>query len=121
MDNAEKSIERSISNLDSMGNKPVNFTGQYYKAELTKKFALSTACFFLSLITLPLSNIKVRHGKLTGFAISLLVAVAYWYMLFGAQLFIFDITMPPYLLIFLPNIVIFSIALVALVYFRKAR
>lgn len=121
LDSAKDNARSSYANLRSMGKPPVNFTGQYYKAELTKKFALSSACFFLALITLPLSNIKVKHGKLTGFALSLLIAVAYWYMLFGAQLFIFDISIPPYLLIFLPNIVIFIIAINALIYFRKAK
>ncbi len=120
-DSAQDGIKNANRELEYLGSKPVNFTGQYYKAELTKKFALSSACFFLTLITLPLSNIKVKHGKLTGFALSLIVAVAYWYMLFAAQLLIFDITMPPYLLIFAPNLVIFTLAIFALVYFRKAR
>ena len=52
---------------------PRNFYSQYYKAELTKKFVLSAACFCLTLVTLPLSMLRVKHGKLTGFAISLLI------------------------------------------------
>lgn len=107
--------------LSTMGDMPVNFYGQYYKAELAKKFALSAACLIFTLITLPLSNIRVRYGKLTGFAISLIVAVAYWYMLFAVQLFIFDIKSAPYLLISLPDIVLLIIATILLRYFRKAR
>ncbi len=105
----------------TLGDIPVNFYGQYYKAELTKKFALSLACLVFTLITLPLSNIRVRHGKLTGFAISLLVAVAYWYMLFAVQLFIFDISIGPYLLILLPDLILLILASCFLSYFRKAR
>ena len=100
---------------------PRNFYSQYYKAELTKKFVLSAACFCLTLITLPLSMFRVKHGKLTGFAISLLIAVAYWYMLFGVQLEIFNISSSPYLLIALPDIVILVIALALIMRFRKAR
>ena len=100
---------------------PVNFYSQYYKAELTKKFVLSLACFCLTLITLPLSLVRVKHGKLTGFAISLLIAVAYWYMLFGVQLQIFNITSPPYLLIALPDIVVLVIALILSYRFRRSR
>lgn len=114
-------IDDDGHDYSNIGPLPVNFTGQYYKAELTKKLALSSACFFLALVALPLSNIKVKHGKLTGFAISLIVAVAYWYMLFGAQLMIFDITSSPYLLILSPNLVLFAIAIIALFYFRRAR
>ena len=64
---------------------------------------------------------RVKHGKLTGFAISLLIAVAYWYMLFGVQLEIFNISSSPYLLIALPDIAILLIAVVLIMRFRKAR
>ena len=104
-----------------LGNLPVNFYGQYYKSELTKKIALSIACTVLTLITLPLSNVRVRHGKLTGFAVAIVVAVSYWYMLFGAQLMIFNITSSPYLLILAPDIFITIIAFILLFIYRKAR
>ncbi|MBO5770005.1 MAG: LptF/LptG family permease [Spirochaetales bacterium] len=118
---AKSSIDNIGFDLEFIGDVPVNFYGQYYKAELTKKFALSAACLIFTLITLPLSNIKVRYGKLTGFAISLIVAVAYWYMLFAVQLFIFDIKSGPYLLISLPDILLFIVAIILLRHFRKAR
>ena len=104
-----------------LGDLPVNFYGQYYKSELTKKIALSIACTVLTLITLPLSNVRVRHGKLTGFAVAIVVAVSYWYMLFGAQLMIFNITTSPYLLILAPDILITLIAFILLFIYRKAR
>ena len=75
----------------------------------------------LTLITLPLSNVRVKHGKLTGFAVAIVVAVAYWYMLFGAQLMIFNITTSPYLLILAPDILITLIAFILLFIYRKAR
>ena len=104
-----------------LGDLPVNFYGQYYKSELTKKIALSIACTVLTLITLPLSNVRVRHGKLTGFAVAIVVDVSYWYMLFGAQLMIFNITSSPYLLILAPDIFITIIAFILLFIYRKAR
>ena len=104
-----------------LGDLPVNFYGQYYKSELTKKIALYIACTVLTLITLPLSNVRVRHGKLTGFAVAIVVAVSYWYMLFGAQLMIFNITSSPYLLILAPDIFITIIAFILLFIYRKAR
>ena len=104
-----------------LGSLPVNFYGQYYKSELTKKIALSIACTVLTLITLPLSNVRVKHGKLTGFAVAIVVAVSYWYMLFGAQLMIFNITTSPYLLILAPDILITLIAFILLFIYRKAR
>lgn len=104
-----------------LGSKPINFYGQYYKSEFTKKIALSIACTVLTLITLPLSNVRVKHGKLTGFAVAIVVAVAYWYMLFGAQLMIFNISSSPYLLILAPDIIIAIVAFILLFIYRKAR
>ena len=102
-------------------NPPINFYSQYFKAELAKKFVLSAACFCLTMITLPLSMVRVKHGKLTGFAISLLIAVAYWYMLFGVQLEIFSISSSPYLLIAVPDLVILFAAFLLILRFRRAR
>ena len=114
--------QEAQNTIESRGDSiPRNFYSQYYKAELTKKFVLSAACFCLTLITLPLSMFRVKHGKLTGFAISLLIAVAYWYMLFGVQLEIFSISSSPYLLIALPDIAILLIAILLIMRFRKAR
>ena len=64
---------------------------------------------------------RVKHGKLTGFAISLLIAVAYWYMLFGVQLQIFNITSSPYWLISLPDIAVLAAAVLLMIRFRRAR
>ena len=100
---------------------PRNTYSQYYKAELAKKFVLSAACFCLTLITLPLSMVRVKHGKLTGFAISLLIAVAYWYMIFAVQLRIFAIHSEPYLLMALPDLAILAAALLLMIRFRRAR
>lgn len=100
-------INQKLMRLDEP---PIDFYAQYYKAELTKKYSLSLACFFLTLVTLPLGTLKLKYGKLTGFAISLIIAVAYWYMMFFAQLEIFNIKSPPYLLIFLPDIAVALIA-----------
>lgn len=122
LDDIAAASKEAQNTIESRGDSiPRNFYSQYYKAELTKKFVLSAACFCLTLITLPLSMFRVKHGKLTGFAISLLIAVAYWYMLFGVQLEIFSISSSPYLLIALPDIAILLIAILLIMRFRKAR
>lgn len=113
--------QQAVEELEYLEEPPMDFYAQYYKAELTKKIALSLACFFLTLVALPLGLLRLKYGKLTGFAISLLIAVAYWYMLFFAQLEIFDISSPPYLLIFGPNLVVGAMGILLLMIMRKAR
>lgn len=114
-------INGYFRNISSLGDLPVNFYGQYYKSELTKKFALSLACFVFTLLTLPLSTVRVKHGKLTGFAIAILIAVAYWYMLFASQLLIFDVTFNPAILILAPDILIAVLALILIYRNRTGR
>ncbi len=114
-------IARYFRNIASLGSLPVNFYGQYYKSELTKKYALSLACFVFTLLTLPLSTVRVKHGKLTGFAIAILIAVVYWYMLFAVQLLIFDVTFDPAILILAPDIVIALVAFILIYRNRKGR
>lgn len=101
-----------------LGTKPVSYYGQYYKSELTKKIALSLACFFLTLISLPLSDIKVKKG--IGALFSILLAVAYWYMLFASQLISFDFSFSPYFVVMAPNLIIALLAILLLFIFRKA-
>ena len=114
-------MARYFRNIASLGSLPVNFYGQYYKSELTKKYALSLACFVFTLLTLPLSTVRVKHGKLTGFAIAILIAVVYWYMLFAVQLLIFDVTFDPAILILAPDIVIALVAFILIYRNRKGR
>jgi lipopolysaccharide export system permease protein len=98
--------------------KPVNFYYQYYRAELNKKYALSAACFMLVFLTFSLSFFKVKHGRLIGFGLSMLVAVLYWYLLFFAQLKVFSFALNPAFLIWAPDVFFFSLGVLFL---SKAR
>lgn len=95
--------------------KYINFYYQYYRSEYHKKLALSAACFFLVFIAFPISFVKVKHGRLIGFGLSIGVAVGYWFALFFAQMNILDITFSPGFLIWAPNAFVFLIALILIV------
>lgn len=89
----KRNIESKLTELDIYGDKePIGFYYQYYTAEWHKKYVLAFACFCLTVVTFPLSFIKIKYGRLFGFGLSLLVAVLYWYILFFSQLKIFDVT-----------------------------
>jgi lipopolysaccharide export system permease protein len=94
--------------------KPVNFYYQYYRAELNKKYALSAACFMLVFLTFSLSFFKVKHGRLIGFGLSMLVAVLYWYLLFFAQLKVFAFSLNPAFLIWAPDAFFFTLGVLFL-------
>ncbi|MCH3916251.1 MAG: LptF/LptG family permease [Spirochaetia bacterium] len=110
-----KQLVSDYQHFKSLGKKrPEDFYLQYFRAELQKKFALSAACFFLVFIAFPLSFVKFRHGRLLGFAISMLVAVSYWYLLFFAQLQVFSHMVNPLFWIWMPNALMFVLAMVLL-------
>lgn len=100
-------------------NPPINFYYQYYRAELNKKYALSAACSMLVFLTFSLSFFRVKHGRLIGFGLSMLVAVLYWYMLFFAQMQIFSVSFNPAFLIWAPNMILFSLGIVLLFFTRR--
>lgn len=99
--------------------RPINFYLQYYRAELYKKFALSAACFFLILITIPLSYLKFKHGRLVGFGISMFVAVLYWFLLFVVQLKTFNYPINPLFLMWAPNLIILLVSLLFIKVWRN--
>ena len=97
---------------------PINFYYQYYRAELHKKYALSAACFMLVFLTFSLSFFRVKHGRLIGFGLSMLIAVLYWYMLFFAQMRIFSSIVNPAFLIWSPNFILCGAGLLLLLQSR---
>jgi lipopolysaccharide export system permease protein len=114
-------MDRLTTEIESLqSQRAVNFYLQYYRAELHKKMALSAACLFLVFITFPLSFVRIKHGRLFGFGLSLLMACAYWFMLFFAQTKILDFTINPGFLIWAPDMVIVALAAVLLAAMRRA-
>lgn len=110
-------LQQALKRLEAQ--KPINFYYQYYRAELHKKFALSAACFMLVFLTFSLSFFRVKHGRLIGFGLSMLVAVLYWYLLFFAQMQIFSISVTPAFLIWSPNLIMFISGLLLLLHARR--
>lgn len=114
LDDSAQAAQLQEKLVESKKNYPINFYYQYYRAELNKKYALSAACCMLVFLTFSLSFFRVKHGRLIGFGLSMLVAVAYWYMLFFAQMQIFSVPFNPAFLIWTPNVVLFSLGVVLL-------
>ncbi len=110
-------LEQQITRLEN--EKSINFYLQYYRAELHKKIALSFSCFILVFITFPLSFLRLKHGRLFGFGVSLVVASTYWFLLFFAQTQILDVSINPGFLIWIPNGIIAVISIVLLLRTRR--
>jgi len=116
-DKKRVNIENEISILET--EQRTDFYLLYYQAELHKKFALSFSSLFLVFASFSLAFIKIKHGRLFGFGLSLVVSSLYWFLLFFAQLQIFDLPVHPALLLWTPNLIVFVLALSALIPTRR--
>jgi len=63
--------------------------------------------------------VRLKHGRLFGFGLSLVVASFYWFLLFFAQTKILDFPANPGFLIWGPNAVVAIIAFFLLVRTRR--
>jgi lipopolysaccharide export system permease protein len=96
-----------------------SFYYQYYRSELQKKIALSLACTFLVFIAFPISFFRVRNGRLLGFAMSMFVAVGYWFFIYYMHVRAIQSALHPAVFMWLPNLVVFSLGLFLLWRTRK--
>lgn len=111
-------LEEDLERLQK--ERPINFYYQYYRAELSKKYALSAACTILVALTFSLSFFRIKHGRLVGFGLSMLASVAYWYLLFFAQLQVFSYPIDPAIFIWAPNIIMVVVSSILLLFSRRA-
>jgi len=109
--------EREIRRI--MEERPIDFYLQYYRAEFHKKIALSISSLILALIAFPLSFMKIKHGRLFGFGLSLLVATLYWAMLFVGQSQIIRVAIHPLYFMWAPNAIILLVTLFLLLRMRR--
>lgn len=112
-------IAIDYADLFNSTKRPINYYFQYNRLELHKKIAISIACFVLVFITIPLSYIKFKHGKLVGFGISMFIAVIYWYLIFIGQLISFTYPYNPIFIIWAPNIIFLVSSLILIKLWRN--
>jgi len=92
---------------------------QGYLVEYWKKFSLPFSCLVFVLFAFPVGLFTKRSGRSVGFAVGLLVAVAYWGLLFAGQTFGIQNNSSAALAMWMPDIVVAAGALVsALIRFR---
>ncbi|RLD31081.1 MAG: hypothetical protein DRI73_09390 [Bacteroidetes bacterium] len=111
MNFTELSVMSSISNeiINKNNKKFLDRNLQIYKIELNKKFAVPLACLIFLYFSFPISLSSRKSGKSLGFGIGLFVSIFYWSLLFAGQTLGIRMNFPPFLSMWLPNIIIFSL------------
>ncbi len=96
-----------------------SFYYKYYRSEYQKKIALSLACTFLVFIAFPISFFRVRNGRLIGFGLSMLVAVAYWFFIYYMHVMAISGHLHPAFYLWAPNALVFLVGAILLWRTRK--
>ncbi len=109
---ALQDIASTLGTLKSLRNQKIGDTSlQIYRLEYQKKFAIPSACFFFAFLAFPLGLGSKRAGRTAGFGLALVLAVIYWALLFAGQTLGYRQGFDPVLSMWMPNLVIWSAAL----------
>lgn len=84
------------------------------QVELHKKFSIPAACLVFGLLALPLGFNNSRGGRSSGFAISIGVVMLYYIFLNWGEDFAKKGSAPPWLAVWLPNLVLMGLGLLLL-------
>ena len=113
IDNVE-AANRAIENMDihrTLLNSAI--AGQFfdqefrlYQTEYYRKFSLPLSCFFLTLFAFPVGAHLRKANWSVGFGIGLIASVIFWFVLIGGQaIAIQRKVIPPFFVMFAPNII----------------
>ena len=117
--NVDEAIDEASDLAYALQTRGFSFYYQYYRSELQKKIALSLACTFLVFIAFPISFFRVRNGRLLGFALSMFVAVGYWFFIYYMHVRAIQSALHPAVFMWMPNLVVFTVGLFLLWRTRK--
>jgi LPS export ABC transporter permease LptF/LPS export ABC transporter permease LptG len=81
--------------------------------EIHKKFSIPFACFAFAVVGIPLAETSRRGGKGSGFALSLAILVLYYVLISNGETWAQEGRMSAPLAMWLPNLVLLAIGLVA--------
>lgn len=82
-----------------------------YRLEYYKKFSIPAGALFFVFLAFPLGVRARRSGRVSGFGIGLLVAVAYWALLIGGQTLGLRAALSPFIAMWAPNIIVIILSI----------
>lgn len=89
--------------------------------EIHKKFSIPFACLAFALVGIPLAESSRRAGRGGGFALSLGILVLYYVLISNGESWAQDATLPPAVAMWLPNVLLVGLGLLAMRLARRQR
>jgi len=81
-----------------------------YEREFQKKFSLPASALCFVLLAFPIGLMARKSGKMVGFAVGLIVSVLYWVMLYLTDFYGYLLKLPPFWLMWAPDMIIAAVA-----------
>jgi lipopolysaccharide export system permease protein len=109
---SEQSIEKRAGELEKEKSKDItDHNLKIYLLEFHKKFSHPFSCVFFIIFAFPVGLFAKRSGKILGFGIGVLMSGLYWGMLFVSYRTGYRVDLPPFLVIWFPNIIVLAAGL----------
>jgi lipopolysaccharide export system permease protein len=99
--------------------KPSDRNLELYRLEFHKKFSIPFSCMAFILFAFPVGLLARRSGRAVGFAVGLLMASLYWWVLFLGQTLGRRLELPPALAMWLPNVLVLAAGSTILILRRR--
>ena len=118
--NSNKNNLRGLDNyLNSMDrikkDKPNTYSLNRRKIDFYDKFSLPLACIIFVIFGAPIGIYSRRAGYAFGFIIGLMLCGIYWFFYYGMIVMGKKMVLPPFISVFLPNLVFFVIGIIILI------
>ena len=116
INNNYKNIDSYVTSMQNM--KKNKIKNSYFNRSLIDfydKFSLPIACLIFVIFGTPMGIYSKRSGYAFGFIIGLFLCGIYWFFYYGMVVMGRKMVTPPFISIFLPNLVFLIIGLILLI------
>ena len=118
--NSNRNNLRGLDNyLNSMNtlksDKPNTYSLNRRKIDFYDKFSLPLACIIFVIFGAPIGIYSRRAGYAFGFIVGLMLCGVYWFFYYGMIVMGKKMVLPPFIYVFLPNLVFFVIGIIILI------
>lgn len=118
--NSNRNNLRGLDNyLNSMNtlksDKPNTYSLNRRKIDFYDKFSLPLACIIFVIFGAPIGIYSRRAGYAFGFIVGLMLCGVYWFFYYGMIVMGKKMVLPPFISVFLPNMVFFVIGIIILI------
>lgn len=111
-----RNLDNYLNSMDTLKNdKPNAYSLNRRKIDFYDKFSLPLACIIFVIFGAPIGIYSKRAGYAFGFIVGLMLCGVYWFFYYGMIVMGKKMVLPPFLSVFLPNLVFFVIGIIILI------